>query len=422
MGKDRQIHIVGAGMAGLSAALQLALMDEKVALYEAAPYAGGRCRSFFDRKLGSRIDNGSHLVLSGNVAVQDYLALSGALDTMQTLDQTLFPFMDLESGDRWILRMNKGRMPWWIFDEKRRVPGTKAADYLSVLKMMRAHGDQTVASVLNATPILYRRFWEPLAVATLNTEPEIASAALLANLLSQSFSAGGRACQPMIPKEGLSESFALPCLAKLAEKGAHVRFGARLTSIAATDRKIERLVFDEGPVEVGPHDWVILAIPAWVLNDLLPEIETPNVFRGILNAHFKVEVPQNPAGFTGLIGGIAEWAFPKPQGIVSVTVSAADRYKEYPQEDWAVSIWNDLAKLYDLDPAKIPPWRIVHEKRATFAATPAQNARRPRAYCGWTNMALAGDWTDTALPSTIEGAIRSGLKAAQVAVRWSGSP
>ncbi len=417
MAEPRQIHIIGAGLAGLSAALQLSLLGERVTLYESTNWAGGRCRSYYDRKLACRIDNGNHLVLSGNVAVQDYLALSGAADTMQLLDKPIFPFMDLETGERWTLQMNEGVVPWWIFDAKRRIPGTKASDYLSVLKMMRAGGDQTVAEALNTNPVLFRRFWEPLAVATLNTETENASAALLANLLSQSFSAGGKACQPMIPKEGLSESFVNPCLAKLAEKGTAVRFNTRLTEIKAADKTIQQLVFDKETVDVAPQDWVILATPAWIVNDLLPEIETPNAFRGILNAHFKIEVPNNPAGFTGLVGGIAEWVFVKP-GIASVTISAVDRFKEYPHEDWAVSIWNDLAKLFDLDPAKVPEWRIVREKRATFAATAAQNARRPRAYIDWTNLALAGDWTDTSLPSTIEGAIRSGVKAAQIPLRW----
>ena len=78
----RYIHIVGAGMAGLSAALQLSLAGEKVVLYDAAPFAGGRCRSFIDRELGCVIDNGNHLVLSGNAAIHDYLFLTGALETI----------------------------------------------------------------------------------------------------------------------------------------------------------------------------------------------------------------------------------------------------------------------------------------------------------------------------------------------------
>jgi len=149
----------------------------------------------------------------------------------------------------------------------------------------------------------------------------------------------------------------------------------------------------------------------------MPDLTTPNEFRSIVNVHYRVEVPSNPAGFIGAIGGLAEWVFGKP-GIVSVTISAAERYEEQEQETWALYVWRNLAKIYDLDPARIPPWRVVHEKRATIAATPYQNTLRPRAYIDWKNLALAGDWTNTGLPSTIESAIRSGVKAAQVVLRW----
>src|ERR1700722_8161715 len=110
MGK-RHTHIIGAGVAGLSAALQLTLAGEAVTLYEAAPFAGGRCRSFHDRELDCRIDNGNHLVLSGNVAIYDYLFLTNALETMGGPGKAIYPFMDLESGERWTINMNNGVIP-----------------------------------------------------------------------------------------------------------------------------------------------------------------------------------------------------------------------------------------------------------------------------------------------------------------------
>ena len=416
---SRHIHIIGAGMAGLSSALQLSLMGEKVTVYEAAPYAGGRCRSYFDRELGCRIDNGNHLVLSGNVAIEDYLFLTQSADSMDGPAKPIFPFMDLQSGDRWTVRLNEGLIPWWLLDPKRRVPETKIGDYFSILKILGAEPEDTVAACLQTHSTLYRRFWEPLVVAALNTEPENASAQLLAGVFQQSFGAGGKACKPLFPKIGLSETFVMPCLNTLRQHDVEVKFGHRCRGVTVdSDTAIRALDFGEdASVELSPTDWVVLAVPPWVARELIPDISAPTAFRGITNAHFRVEVPANKAGFTGLVGGLAEWVFVK-QGLVSVTISAADRYKDQPQEDWAAHIWRDLAKLFDLDPQNIPPWRIVREKRATFAATPEQNALRPRAYTGWKNLALAGDWTATGLPSTIEGAIRSGVKAAQVVMRW----
>ena len=411
------VHIIGAGLAGLSTALQLALADMQVTVYEAAPFAGGRCRSYFDRGLGCKIDNGSHLVLSGNVAVQDYLFLTHATDTMTGPKTALFPFMDMQSGARWEIEMSEGRFPSWIFNAKKRVPGTKPWDYLPLLKLLFANQTDTVAACMPGNANLNRLFLEPLVISALNIETSSASAALLRNTFFQSFAAGGKACHPMMPKIGLSESFVAPCLDVLNQHGVAIQFGHRLLNLKVENNVVRELDFGHVSIPVEENDWVVMALPAWAVQELIPQLTVPTEYCAILNAHYRVEVPRNSAGFVGLVGGMAEWVFVK-EGVVSVTVSAADRYDERYQHEQARIIWSDLAKLYDLDPEKIPPYRMVREKRATIAATPWQNLRRPHSYFGWKNTVLAGEWTDTGLPSTIEGAIRSGVKAAQIVARW----
>ncbi len=180
---------------------------------------------------------------------------------------------------------------------------------------------------------------------------------------------------------------------------------------------MRELVFTNRSVEVDPQDWVILALPAWFMREVLPEVPTPTEFRSILNAHFRVEAPEIEQGFAGIVGGYTEWIFTR-NGIVSLTVSCAERFKHIPTRDMAHLLWKEVALILDLDPEKIPPHRVFLEKFATLAATPEQNARRPTAYTGWKNVALAGEWTATGLPTTIEGALRSGMKAAQVVLRW----
>jgi hypothetical protein len=147
----------------------------------------------------------------------------------------------------------------------------------------------------------------------------------------------------------------------------------------------------------------------------------PNQFRAIVNGHFRIAPPQEylprdgaPA-MLGVIGGTAEWIFVFSDRI-SVTVSSADAIAERPREELAALLWADVAKALKID-APLPTWQIVKEKRATFAATPAQNARRPPARTQWRNLFLAGDWTATGLPATIEGALRSGEKAAALALK-----
>jgi uncharacterized protein with NAD-binding domain and iron-sulfur cluster len=112
----------------------------------------------------------------------------------------------------------------------------------------------------------------------------------------------------------------------------------------------------------------------------------------------------------GVLNGVVEWIFAFPNRL-SVTISAADRLLDTPREELARQIWHEVAAVAQL-PQTLPPWQIVRERRATFAATPEENAKRPGVETAWSNLYLAGDWTDTGLPATIESAVRSGHRAA----------
>ncbi len=409
-----RMHIVGAGLAGLSAAVSLAAKGHAVSLYEAAPQAGGRCRSYFDTGLGCRIDNGNHLLLAANTAALDYLAAIGAAATMVGPDAPRFAFCDVATGERWTLAPGPGRFPWWIFDAKRRVPGTRGTDYLRVAALRRARDNETVTDRLDAGATVFRRLWQPFAVAALNTEAEAASARLLWRVLSDSFGAGGAALRPLVPRDGLSESFVDPALEFLARHGGELRLGARLRSMGGEAGLARLLDFEDGPISLDSADTVILAVTAPVAARLLPGLVAPNEFRAIVNAHFRFEAGPEAPPFIGIVRGTAEWVFRKP-GILSVTVSAADRLIDVPADELAELLWRDVARAYRLGAARPPSCRIVKEKRATFAATPAQLRRRPEAGTEWQNLFLAGDWTATGLPATIEGAIRSGCIAAALA-------
>jgi len=422
-----QVHVIGAGLAGLAAAVKLAARGCRVTVHEAGDHAGGRCRSYFDSALGCRLDNGNHLLLAGNRRTLDYLELIGARHSLVGPDEARFPFVDLGTGERWVLRPNRGRLPWWLLSRARRIPGTRAADYLEAWRLWAARDADTVAARLDPERLLFRRLWAPLAIAALNTAPEDGSARLLWRILRLSFGAGGASCRPMVPEIGLSESFVDPALARLA--GA-VRFGRRLRELAFDGTRASALRFVGDDVALGSDDRVVLAVPAPVAAGLLPGLSAPTEFRAIVNAHYRIAAPRDPAlggaDFVGVIGGLAEWVFVKPE-VVSVTISAADRLADRPAQELAAAIWQDVARA--LAPsglawsgAEPPPWRIVKERRATFAALPAQLARRPGAVTAWENLWLAGDWTRTGLPATIEGAIDSGLRAAELIGAESAGP
>jgi squalene-associated FAD-dependent desaturase len=413
-----RVHIIGAGLAGLAAAIGLAAAGCPIALYEAGPQAGGRCRSYFDGELGCRIDNGNHLLLAGNRAARDYIARIGARDTFLPPLAAAFPFIDLADGRRWTLRPNRTRLPWWIFSAGRRVPQTRAHDYLAVLALRRAAPEAGVAEWLDRRAILFRRLWAPLAVAALNTAAEQGSARLFWRVLIETLGRGGGACRPLLPRAGLSESLVDPALARLRANHTDIRFGARLRRLDFAAERISELIFDGGAIALGADDRVVLAVPARIAARLVPDLVVPDAFAPIVNAHFRVTAPPQTPPFIGVIGGAAEWIFRKPQ-VLSVTVSAADRFVDRPAEELRALFWHDVAIAYRLPAAPVPPGRILKERRATFLASPEQLRRRPAAATRWKNLLLAGDYVDTGLPATIEGAIRSGFAAARLAQgRW----
>jgi hydroxysqualene dehydroxylase len=407
----KRVHVVGAGLAGLAAALRLAEGGVAVVLHEAAPQAGGRCRSYLDATLGCRIDNGNHLLIAGNHAAMSYLRRIAAADTLIGPAEAVYAFLDLADGVRWRLRPNRGRVPWWLFRRDRRVHGTRALDYLRAARLAQAGPDDVVTDRLDRGSVIFRRLWQPLAVAALNTAAEEGSAQLMARLLRESFGSGGAACRPLVPREGLSESLVDPALRRLAALGAELRLGSRLRAIEFAGGRAASLAFDAGSESLGVADAVVLAVTAPVAGRLVPDLTVPDVFRAIVNAHYRATAQDRAPFFVGLIGGTAEWVFRKP-GVLSVTISAADRLVDVPAETLAARLWAEVRRAYDLGETPLPPWQIVKEKRATFAATPAQQRRRPAAATRWSNLVLAGDFTDTGLPATIEGAIRSGDTAA----------
>ncbi len=407
------VHIIGAGVAGLSAAVRLVGSGRRVIVHELARYAGGRCRSYFEPALGLTIDNGNHLLLSGNHATLALLKTIGSGDALVGPDKAEFAFADLASKERWLVRPNMGPLPWWIFSRGRRVPGTNAADYLPLARLLVANGHQSVGEVLSCSGTLYQRLVRPLFLAALNTEPPVASAALAGAILRETLARGGRAYRPLIAADGLGAAIIDPATAYLQRHGAEIRFDHQLRGLDVASDHVRGLDFGEDKIDLGEDDAVILAVPAWVAPLLIKDLPAPKKFSAILNVHFKIAPPPGFPRILGVLNATTEWIFAFPDRI-SITVSAADRFVEAEREPLAREIWGEVAALtgYGGEP---PPWQIVKERKATFAALPDENARRPAASTRWRNLMLAGDWTATGLPATIEGAIRSGARAAALA-------
>jgi len=411
----RTVHIIGAGLAGLSAALKLSAGGENVVVHEATAFAGGRCRSYHDASLGMTIDNGNHLLLSGNRAALDYLRGIGAEHRLVGPPVAEFPFVDVATGQRWTLRFNDGRVPFWIFDPARRAPGTRALDYLALARLFWAPAGKTVGAVMACEGTLYWRLVEPLLLAALNIDPPQGSARLASAVIRETLAAGGRACRPLIARDGLGATLIEPALAVLQQRGATVRFEHQLRAIRFGTKRVDALDFGGETIALTDDDVIILAVPPYAAASLVRGLTVPTEFRAIVNAHFRIEPPAAQPPILGVLNGAIQWLFAFP-GRLSVTISAGDRLIDTPREELAKTVWAEVAKVTNL-PNALPPWQIVRERRATFAATPEQELRRPGAETAWRNLVLAGDWTNTGLPATIEGAIRSGNRAAELLAR-----
>lgn len=378
------VHVVGAGLAGLAAALAAAQAGARVVVHEAAGHAGGRCRSFHDPVLDRVIDNGNHLVLGVNRAALAYVHAIGG--PIQPLSPSI-AFADLNDGRRWTV--SPGRLPVGLTEILRAagLPWVKAAATVAErLQDCRGFDD----------------FWQPLCLATLNTPPRQASARLFARVVRALLSAGPAGLRGHLFPTGLSASLVEPALARLRRQGARLYFHRRLTGICQT-----RLTFQQHVEEIRENDRVILALPPWALDGILPG-DFRFSYETIANIHYRLPAAPGLHAPLGLVGGTAQWLFVRGD-VASVTISAAT----VPPDP--ARIWAEIAPFVAIG-TPLPPHRVVLEKRATLCHAPAAIARRPGPTTPLAGMFLAGDWLASPWPCTLESAVSSGLRAAALAL------
>ncbi|ACC73259.1 hydroxysqualene dehydroxylase HpnE [Paraburkholderia phymatum] len=410
------VHVIGAGLAGLAAAVQLQRRGAQVVLYEAAEQAGGRCRTYYDRALAATVDSGNHLVLSGQQATLNYVRAIGSAEDLVGPTQPEYPFVDLATNQRWAVRMSQGRLPAWIFEAGARVPDTQWTDYLSVVPLLLAKPGRNVAQTMRSNGPLWDRMLRPLLLAMTNVDPRHATAELAGAALRDTFVTGGPASRALVARNGLGSAFVDPALRLLQHGGAAIRLGARIDGLEFSDgddgRRVASLRLNaEERIEIGANEAVVLAVTPDVAQSLVPGMQAPRRFSAIVTAHFAVEPPLGHPPLMGLVNATANWLVAS-DGRLSVTVYDAARLTDMPRDDLARKLWADVAQVTGLS-ADLPlKWQLIVEPRATFAAQPDEEMRRPATRTRWNNLMLAGDWTATGLPPGIEGAIRSGQKAA----------
>ncbi len=412
-------HIIGAGLSGLAAGARLVERGHAVTLYDSAGQAGGRCRSFYDKHLERNIDNGNHLIMSGNKSALAYLERIGSLDALTGPPFALYPFVDVATGQRWTVRINDGPIPFWVFDKQWRVPDTDVMDYVRAAGIALADGEKTVADIVDEKSVLFKRFWEPLTFAVLNTTPARGQAKLLWRVIRETFLLGGQASTPLVAKKGLSPAFIDPALAFIEQKGGVIRLNARLRSAVVEGGAVAALNFADECVALEDDDQVIFALPPSRLKQIMPEFDPPADDASILNVHYRMSaaVPTEALGdgpFIGMISSDGQWAFVRDD-VISITTSASNAIgaDDVPNAEIVENIWRETQVALDLGPVAYERVRVIRERRATPDQSPDGVRMRLKAETAYRNLFLAGDHTDTGVPATIEGSIRSGNKAAR---------
>ena len=409
-----RVHVIGAGLAGLSAAVRLAQAGINVSVHETAKHAGGRCRSFFDDALDATIDNGTHLLLSGNRDVLDYIDLIGGGGALRQAPRAAFDFKDVSTGDAWCVDLgasNGVSLISWLLDAKRQPPGFRPLAFARDLWALRRADTQSVAACLDPSSELFRTFWRPLCLAVLNGEPDDSAARLLWAMLSATVLKGGANARAVFAPDGLGSALVDPALAMFDAHGVDVHFQRRITSLDAEGARVGAISFANAAEVLGDNDAVILAVPHQNVSDLVAGIDAPVGSSAILNVHYRVAEGVDEPRMLGIVGGTVEWLFQRG-AIVSITVSGAGAWMGKDTHAIAHALWPEAAKALDIGGAPLA-YRVIKERRATFAASPVSLAHRPATRTHLKNLYLAGDWTDTGLPATLESAVKSGRLAAE---------
>jgi zeta-carotene desaturase len=442
------VVVIGGGFAGLAAAVALQERRHEVTLLERRGLLGGRATSFRDAVTGEDVDNGVHLMVGAYRDTLDLLARAGAGDLLDRQDDLRLDWVD-EAGlsslacRPWTapLHLLGGligfRLPWRV-----RLQAMRLA--LSV-RFGRAPGDLTLAEYLRRAgqgPEARRLLWDPLATAIVNEAPARAAASLFVNVYRETFLRDHRASALVFLRRGWGAVHER--LARyVASRGGRVWLRARAEAVEVEDGRVRGVQFTRqasgreairagrpGVPERLEADAVVCAVPWHGVVELLPPAlrEAPP-FAGmaglgeapIVSVELWLDRVVVDRTMLGLRDSEVEWVFDKgrlfgregPPQHLGFIVSAARRSLERRNAELVAAAEAALRRYFPaMREAAVTRSLVLREPRATFSATPAAEGRRPGPVTPVQGLLLAGDWTDTGLPATIEGAVRSGRRAA----------
>ena len=434
---NKSVSVIGGGIAGLSSAVFLANKGFRVTLIEASPKFGGRVYSFFDKASGFQIDNGQHILASWYKNTFDYLKLIGTFDKLSFQKQLEVVFAD-ENGSRYSLKASKLPPPLHLAGG---IMGYKAlglSDKLAIVRLvnrikknkyseadLKSANTDKLFELSAQTDKAINYFWKPFIIAVFNAEPANTSAYIFADMIKIGFIEKGGS-ELVLPNEFLSDIFAEPAIRYLKQKNADIIFNKSVSGFKFNNDSISSIILEDS-TEIKT-DFYVSAVPFFNFKTLLGEsyrkyFSRLNELRSspIVNIHLKFDKDIShifTSGFIGLLGTSSQWVFKVSYDQVCVVISAAEKIAEMTKEEIAGLAENELKMcVTELKDHSVIKARVIKEMRATFVPDKESLSSRPAAKTAVTNLFLSGDWTDTGLPSTIEGAAKSGKNAADEILR-----
>jgi len=433
-GSRNTVCVVGGGIAGLSAAVFLAEKGFEVTLVEASPKLGGRTYSFFDKKFGGVIDNGQHILASWYNDTFRLLKTIGSFDKLSFQKQLNVEFADIE-GTRYSLKASNLPPPLHLAGGIMGYKALNLSDKLSLIKLvngikkskwpdqeLRGINTDKFFKLAGQTHGVIVKFWEPFIIAVFNAKPERTSALLFAQMIKRGFIDKGGS-ELVLPNGFLNEIFSEPTREYLNTKNSIVHVNKAANEFCINNNKVTSVIFEDSTE--FQSDYFVCAVPFFEVPKLFTE-NFDEVFESrfdlkyspIVNIHLKFEREISgiiDGKFLGLLGTTSQWVFKVKDDQVCVVISAAGKTAEKTKEAIAELAIKELKECIPLlSGINLVSTRVLKEMRATIVPDADSLNNRPQNRTKIQNLLLAGDWTDTGLPSTIEGAVKSGKRCAEI--------
>ena len=432
------IVIIGAGWAGLSAAVKLTQQGYKVTVFESAKQAGGRARSVNFNDLD--VDNGQHLLIGAYTECLDLMKTVGI--NIETALKRLPLLLTVIGKTNLILQAPALPAPLHLLYALVTAKGLNIKDKIAAVRFglsLQKHNYQfnqdisveELFSLTKQTTVLIKQLWEPLCLATMNTPIKTASANVFMRVFRDAFTNKTKDADSLLPTTDLSNLFPNAAVKYIESKGGKVHIKSRVDNIEIIENKITSVTAKiNNELENIKTSQVIIAVAPQNINKLITDTSalvniSENInkmtYQPIVTVYLQyLENVQLTQAMIGLSNTLSQWVFDRgsfcqQKGLISVVISTIGEHMTMDDAKLTQAVHDEISVLFTKQPTLIDSF-VIREKRATFACTANINNIRPTNITPVEGLYLAGDYTDTGYPATLEGAVRSGIAASNLII------